>query len=189
MKNYIHKSKYFYGNKISDYGLEHGYIDYTTLSKAFDAVLNNEIMEKTAEIGYLEQVNGFVDNTEKIEELIEEQEKIDNVLCGMIENDQENTVKYKIIEREYNKITSDIRELKDAEEYPPEIFQYYIISDSGANILCELTNEFVFYNDDLDMYIWGVTHRGTGWDCVLTDIPILLEDWKNVLWIFKKRER
>lgn len=36
MKNYIHGSKYFYGNKISDYGLKNGYIDYSTLVKAFD---------------------------------------------------------------------------------------------------------------------------------------------------------
>lgn len=176
MKKYIHKSNYFYGNKISDYGLEHGYIDYSTLARAFDAVLNNEIIEKTAEIGFWEQVNGFIDNTDKINALIEEQEKIDDVLCDMIDNDQENTVKYKIIERKYNGIKSDIRELKNAEEYPPDIFQYYIISDEGANILCELTNEIVFYNEELNIYVWGVTHYGTGWDYVLTDIPVMLED-------------
>lgn len=175
MKKYIHKSEYFYGQKISDYGLAHGYIDYATLSKAFDAVLNNEIMEKTAKIGYWEQVNGIIDNTDEIDVLIEEQEKIDDILRDMIENDQKNTVKYKIIEREYNKIESDIRELKNAEEYPPEIFQYYIISDSGADILCEFTNEFVFYNEELDMYVWGVCHYGTAWDYVLTDIPVIVE--------------
>lgn len=46
MKKYIHKSKYFYGQKISDYGLKNGYIDYSTLAKAFDAVLNNDIIMK-----------------------------------------------------------------------------------------------------------------------------------------------
>lgn len=176
MKKYIHKSKYFYGNKISDYGLEHGYIDYATLSKAFDAVLNNGIMGKTTEIGCWEQVNGFIDNSDEIEELTEKQENIDNVLCAMIDNDQENTEAYKKLEEKYNEIKSDIRELRDAENYPPEIFQYYIISDSGANILCELTNEIVFYNEELDMYVWGVPHYGTAWDYVLTDIPVVVED-------------
>lgn len=175
MKKYIHKSEYFYGQKISDYGLEHGYIDYDTLAKSFDAVLNNNIMEKTAEMGFWEQINGIIDNADEIDALTEEQEKIDDILRDMINKDQENTVKYKIIEKKYNEIISDIQELKNAEEYPPEIFQYYIVSDSGANILCELTDEFVFYNEELDMYIWGVTHWGTGWDYVLTDIPVVLE--------------
>lgn len=43
MKNYIHKSPYFYGNKVSDYGLKNGYVDYATLAKSFDAVLVNDI--------------------------------------------------------------------------------------------------------------------------------------------------
>lgn len=176
MTKYIHKSEYFYSNKISDYGLEHGYIDYATLSKAFDAVLNNDIIKNTAKIGFWEQVNGIIDNSDEIEELIEKKENIDDLLRDMIDNDKENTEEYKTLEEKYNKIESDIQELKDVGEYPPEILQYYIISDNGANILCELTNEIVFYNEALDMCVWGVTHCGTSWDYVLTDIPILEED-------------
>ena len=176
MKKYIHTSKYFYGQKISDYGLEHGYIDYATLAKAFDAVLNNDIMEKTAVIGWWEQTNGIIDNSDKIEELTEKQEKIDDILRDMIDNDKENTEEYKKLEEKYDEIGTDIRELRDAENYPPEIFQYYIISDEGANILCDLTDEIVFYNEELNMYIWGVTHYGTAWSYVLTDIPVKVED-------------
>lgn len=77
--------------------------------------------------------------------------------------------------KKYNEIETDIRELEDAEACPPEIYQYYIISDSGASILCELTNETVFYNEELDMYVWGVCHCGTAWDYVLTDIPVNVE--------------
>lgn len=175
MKKYTHKSKYFYGNKISNYGLENGYIDYATLARSFDAVLNNNIMENAAEIYVWEQINGIIDNSEKIDELIGKKESIDDALRDMIENDQESTEEYKALEKKYNEIITDIRELKDEENYRPEIFQYYIISESGADILCELTNEIVFYNEDLDMYIWGITHYGTGWDYVLTDIPVVLE--------------
>jgi hypothetical protein len=175
MKKYIHKSKYFYRNKITDYGLENGYIDYATLAKAFDTVLNNDIMKKTMEIGFWEQINGIIDNSDKIEELIEKQEKIDDLLRDMIDNDKENTEEYNKLEEKNNEIESDIQELKDAEDYPPEIFQYYIISDEGARILCELTSENVFYNEELDLYIWGVTHWGTSWDYVLTDIPLKVE--------------
>lgn len=45
-----------------------------------------------------------------------------------------------------------------------EIFQWYIISN--PNFLIEHTNELVFYDDELDLYVWGVTHFGTSWDCV-----------------------
>ena len=53
-----------------------------------------------------------------------------------------------------------------------DIYQYYIISDNGAELLKDWTDEIVFYNEELDMYVWGVTHWGTGWDYVLTDIKI-----------------
>nr|DAQ95543.1 MAG TPA: hypothetical protein [Caudoviricetes sp.] len=99
MKKYIHKSKYFYSQKISDYGLKNGYIDYSTLAKAFDAVLNNDIMGKTYDLGFWEQINGIVDNTDEIDTLIEKQEKIDDVLRDIIDNDKENTEEYKKLEK------------------------------------------------------------------------------------------
>ena len=73
---FVH-GKYFYRNEISEYGQQNGYVDYGTLAKAFDAVLNNDIIQKTYEIGYWEQESGFVDNTEEIEEL---QEEIDSIM-------------------------------------------------------------------------------------------------------------
>lgn len=120
----VHKSRYFYGNEISNYGLENGYVDYATLAKSFDAILNNDIISKTQEIGYWETVSG----------------------C---EYDEENDV--------YT-----------------DIYQYYIVSDSGAAILQEV-GEIVFYNEELDMFVWGVTHYGTSWDYVLTDIKLELD--------------
>lgn len=46
------EQKYYYGNAISEYGLEYGRVDYATLAKAFDAVLNNDVMSLTYDIGY-----------------------------------------------------------------------------------------------------------------------------------------
>ena len=127
MKNQITlygNSNSFCGNKISDYGIQYGYIDYATLAKAFDAVLNNDIISKTSEnnIGYWEIVNG----------------------CDYDE---------------------------ESDSYC-EVYQYYIISESGYQILERYTDEIVWYNEELDMYVWGVTHFGTSWDYVLTDIKI-----------------
>ena len=39
-----------YREKVSDYGLENGYLDYLTLSKIVgDCILNNTLMEETRE--------------------------------------------------------------------------------------------------------------------------------------------
>lgn len=117
--------KYFCGNEISNYGKEHGFLDYDTFSRAFDHVLNNSIFQLGQDIGYgWELVNGLDFDYEE-EEIIEE----------------------------------------------PEVFQWYIVSDSGAQIIQDYTNEILYYHDELDIYLWGVTHWGTGWDYVLTDIP------------------
>ena len=118
--------KYFYGNEISEYGRKHGYVDYRTLAKSFDAVLNNDIINKTSDIGYWDVINGS----------------------------------------EYDEETDSY----------VDIFQYYIISSQGAEILQRETEEIVFYNEELDMYVWGVTHFGTAWDYVLTDIQCEIEE-------------
>lgn len=68
------EQKYYYGNAISEYGLENGRVDYAALAKCFDAVLNNDIMQLTYDIGYWEQVSGTVGNTDKIEDLEREQD-------------------------------------------------------------------------------------------------------------------
>lgn len=119
---YVHKSQCFYGNKISQYGLQNGYVDYATLAKSFEAVLANDLIAKTQSVGYWEIVNG----------------------C---EYDEES-------------------------DTWTDIYQYYVIDSQGAQILEELTDEIVFYNEELDLYVWGVTHYGTSWSYVLTNIKV-----------------
>lgn len=158
MAEYKHYSNYFYGNKVSDYGIKNGYVDYRTLAKAFDAVMNNSIIENTMEIGYWEQESGFADNSERINAL---EERIEELREEEIEGAEE----------EIAELEELIEELADEEEDFPEIYQYFIVDGNGAEIL-KRYNEIVFYNDVLDMYVWGVTHWGTSWDYVLTDIKI-----------------
>lgn len=145
MSKYIHKSRYFYGHEISPYGLENGWMDYRTLSRAFDMVMNNSILEHTWSLGEWEIVNGseilYYDNS--IEEYVD---------------------------------YDDVEDWDNISETYVDIYQYFIISNRGFDILSELTDEIVFYSETLDMYVWGVTHCGTSWDYVLTDIKIELED-------------
>lgn len=111
-----------FGETVSLYGLENGYLDYRALAGIVgDCILNNYIYEYA---GY-----------DKWE-----------LVCGQEEGD----------EGEYL-----------------EIYQYYIISEYGYRFLKRYTDEIVYYHEDLDMYLWGITHFGTSWDYVLTDILVV----------------
>lgn len=86
----------------------------------------------------------------------------DAILCNNIPN-----IDYNIYD---NIINGDLWDNEEQNEF--EIFQYYIVSDSLKEILCYHTDEIVMYSELLDCYIWGVTHWGTSWDYVLTDITL-----------------
>lgn len=103
-----------YGEKVSEYGLEHGYLDYQTLAKIVgDCILNNTLRAET---------------------MMEWE-----MVCG---------------------------------EFEDMIFQDYIISEYGYKFLEENTDEIVFYNEKLDIYVWSITHYGTAWSHVLTNIEL-----------------
>lgn len=133
MENKTIRSNYFYGNEVSEYGKKHGYVDYRTLAKAFNAVLVNDITK----LFYCD-INGEWNEPEYF-------------------NDSEYYTD------------------EDGNEYYNEIFQYYVIDANGADLLQNWTDEIVFYLPALNMYVWGVTHFGTSWDYVLTDIKIEME--------------
>ena len=176
MKTRTHYSKYFYGNKISEYGLENGFVDYATLSKAFNAVLVNDITKLfyadiNGEYNEMEQINGYIDNSDEIEELEEQIELLKNSIseAGNLPEDEQ-------IEEQIEELEEQIEELEREQDEQQEIYQYYIVSSFGADIIQEYTNDPVFYLPVIDCYVWGVTHWGTLWDYVLTDIKLDLSE-------------
>ena len=107
-----------YGVKVSDYGLEHGYLDYQTLAHIVGAcILNNRLRAETMEDW--------------------------EIVAGDLDHD---------------------------------IYQDYIISDRGYEFLAKYTDELVFYNERLDIYVWGIHHFGTAWSHVLTDIKLVRDE-------------
>ena len=158
------EQKYYYGNPVSEYGLQNGYVDYATLAKAFDAVLNNDIMSLTYDIGCWEQVSGIIDNSEEIEDLEEKKDEL--------EEENENNPS-QILENEIDSINEKIEELEREQNDDQEVFQWFIVDDWGGRLLQKI-DQVVYYNETLDMYLWGVTHYGTSWNYVLTNIKI---DW------------
>lgn len=175
MKRTTHRSRYFYGNEISDYGIKNGYLDYRTLTKAFDAVLVNDITKLfyssvNGEYNEVEQVNGYIDNSEEIDAKREQIETLEETRDN---SDDPEQIAY--IDGQIDIINEQIDELERKQDEQREIFQYYIISDSGAEILQNYTDDPVYYLPVLDCYVWGVTHFGTSWDYVLTDCKLELE--------------
>ena len=165
------EQKYYYGNAISEYGMQNGRVDYATLAKCFDAVLNNDIINLTYDIGYWDQVSGTIDNTDEIEELEEKKEELEE---KKEELEEENEISpSQILENEINEINDQIEELEREQNDDTEVFQWYIVDDWEARLLQEI-DQIVYYNETLNMYLWGVTHYGTSWDYILTDIAI---DW------------
>lgn len=104
-----------WGIPVSEYALEHGYLDYATLAQMLQHYIPNNKL-RDMEIDDRGIVNGSDTNI---------------------------------------------------------VFQDYIISESGAKILQEYTDELVFYNWIFDIYIWAVDHTGTSWDYTLTDVKLV----------------
>lgn len=103
-----------YGVKVSDYGIENGYLDFKAMREIMGACILNNII-RDFEISDWEIVNG---------------EFNDMVMCD------------------------------------------YIISEYGYEFLKEHTDELVFYNESLDIYVWAVTRWGTAWDYELSNIEL-----------------
>lgn len=61
-------------------------------------------------------------------------------------------------------------------EFKNAIVSDYIISRNGYQVLRDYTDEVVFYNETLDIYVWAIDHYGTSWDYVLTDVELINGD-------------
>lgn len=182
---FVH-GNYFYGHEISQYGQENGHVDYRTLAESINHVMCNDFMSTTCDIGYWEQIHGRVDNSDEIDEIQEQiddtQEQLDGIqeyLDELEEFDELTEAQHKeykrleIVRDEYQNELDELEEkrdeLEDEQDREPDIFQWYITDYSGAEILGG-AGEIVYYNETLDLYLWGVTHWGTSWDYVLTGI-------------------
>lgn len=190
MSNQIRRSRavsgeWFYGNEVSDYGKKNGYVDYRTFARAFDAVMNNNIISDLEAAGfYFDPVqDGSSDYSDEIDELREaadalrdqSTEKTDAAAeaeeAGNAAEAEKLRAEAAELEAEADKKDEEADDLEE-EQDPPECFQFFIVDDAGAEIIQEWTDDPLFYCEALDLYIWGVTHWGTSWDYVLTDIRI-----------------
>lgn len=89
---------------------------------------------------------------------------IDLILCNEIVKNFELDF-YSMPESEEDEEEDDYNEFL-------EIFQYYLINERDLSVVEQL-NEPILYCRELDLYILGVTHWGTGWDYVLTPVKLV----------------
>lgn len=159
--------KYYYGNPVSDYGMEHNRVDYSTFAKAFNHVYcdfealqaaSNYDFEPVGGNDYYYELDGETYTPEEMETKKEELEAHLQELEEMEDTSEEIA-----------SVENDLEELQEEKYY--DIFQYYIVPENAVEIL-EENNEIVLYSDTLNLYVWGVTHYGTAWNYVLTDIEI-----------------
>jgi len=68
----------------------------------------------------------------------------------------------------YYMIDSDGNEVEDGDY--PEVYQWYVISQSGYDYLKKYTTEIIGYSELLGIHYWGITHFGTVWSHVFTDV-------------------
>ena len=165
----------FCGHKVSDYGLEHGRLDYATMSKCFDAVLCNNITEidpylfENIESGDFEDFyyDGEQIDRNTYEKAIDDLEnRLDDL--DFIDEDDLNEKQIAKLEAKREKLRAERDKYEKCEN---EIFQYFIVSDNAIDLLKE-AGELVLYSEALDCYVWGVDHWGTAWDYVLTNIKL-----------------
>ena len=52
-----------------------------------------------------------------------------------------------------------------------EIYQYFIISENDLYLFEKYTNYPVYYNEELDIYLIGITHYGMSWSFIFTEAP------------------
>lgn len=121
-----------------------------------------EIWENMGDLEYFEDLEGNIYNysdaqekIEELEELIEELEELEEL--------EENQEKIEELQEEIEALE---------ETRYNEIFQWFLIDDNLADYLKRFTDEIIGFIDDLDIYCLGVTHWGTAWDYVGSELII-----------------
>lgn len=113
----------------------------------------------------------------RIEELENTIDELENIVCvcGAYSADEE----INILRDELEGIEDTISDIEDEIENatPGEVFQYFLIDERGLELAQEFLPEYpIWHNTTLDLYILGVTHFGTSWDYVLTNVKLELDE-------------
>lgn len=151
-------NNFYERNDEGAYVSEHGGT-YTKVKNAYE-----ELQGKTVRCNYAQL---FHNNDSLL--LCNEIVNVDECLFDNIEDGE----LYDYYDKDGNEITrEEYDELgweNGATEQMRDIYQYYLINNSLADMLGRHTDSIIFYSDKLDLYVLGVTHFGTAWSHVAED--------------------
>ena len=192
---------HFCGQEASNYGKKNGYLDYAAFARAFDAVqIDADALFQAEKLlgGWPEPIGSRPDYSDEIDEKREAAQDLtddaDNLEAEADdidadaddadeENDEARAAQLRSQADEKRKEADEKREqaakleeaaddLENEQDRDPEIYQYFIVDNNGKDLIESYTDDPLFYLEKLDLYVWGVTHWGTSWDYVLTDIKL-----------------
>ena len=114
-----------------------------------------EIEKKEFIYDYKEEIKQEINNIIRNTEIYNIWEEIEEI---------KEEVLYEFIQDHEDEINDNI--------YFCDIFQYYIINERDIKYL-SILNYPIYYNYDNNLYMVGITHYGTSWDYILTNINII----------------
>lgn len=155
-------SRSFYGHEIPQESIDRGYLDYATLTKAFNAVHNDCLPTICGLHGPLYQESGPDNCTFELAALKLQAKFLRE--RGEIQNADQ-------LAEVYAKIAA----LDNACDSDPQRLYWYIISDDGVDILKD-ADEVVYYNEELEMFLWGIPYEEKTWIKTNTKIKIELDE-------------
>lgn len=151
-------NNFYERNDKGAYVSEHGGT-YAKVENAYE-----ELKGKTVRCNYAQL---FHDNDSLL--LCNEIVNVDECLFDNIEDGE----LYDYYDKDGNEITreeyDELGWYNGATEQMRDIYQYYLINNSLADMLGRHTDSIIFYSDKLDLYVLGVTHFGTAWSHVAVD--------------------
>ena len=131
------------------------WVDYKTLANAVGSMLDaDELIKRTdGVVGEWEQISGYDPD----------------LFRAYIEDHPEE---FPTFEDEDGDVNEDARAEWLDDNYPDyyaDVMGTFLVDEQGAKLLKQAA-EIVYYNSALDLYAWGVTHCGTAWYLVPTEI-------------------
>ena len=131
-------------------------------------VLCNDILDVDCEME-LQNMDYLVD-TDDVETWINEYVDDDDFIINFFDDDNKTIDNLTdddllLIKDDYY---MDIIDDLDLWNYYDDIYQYYIIDDYSSDLFIELEYP-VFYSNELNVYVVGITHWGTSWSYILTN--------------------
>lgn len=153
----------WHGAELTPVAIKAGFVDYFAAAEAVDA----EYYDINAEDeGTWELVNGdelyFRDSEGEgysSEMALERVRELEAMIAGAEEN--QDTSRW---EKDIELLTARCEVIEPCE--------YYQVPEEGARILLDESEELVYYNARLEVYVWGICHLGLNWKRVLTTIPV-----------------